>query len=130
MSKNDELGVGLLGLGVVGGGVAEVLSQKADLFARQAGCVPLLRRILVRDPAKRRSAEVPASLLTTDPRAILDDPDVRLVIEVMGGENPAVDYIREALQKGKAVVTANKEVMAKHGPELLALADKRGVDLL
>jgi len=130
VSKKDELGVGLLGLGVVGGGVAKVLGQKADLFARQAGCVPVLRRVLVRDPAKRRPTDVPVALLTADPRAVLDDPDVRLVIEVMGGETPAVDYIREALEKGKAVVTANKEVMAKHGPELLALADKRGVDLL
>ncbi|MBI4308411.1 MAG: homoserine dehydrogenase [Chloroflexi bacterium] len=130
MTKRDELGVGLLGLGVVGSGVAAVLTQKADLFARQAGCVPTLRRVLVRDPARRRSVEVPRTLLTTDPRSILDDPDIHLVIEVMGGEAPAADYIREALEKGKAVVTANKEVMAKHGPELLALGDKRGVDLL
>lgn len=126
----DAIWVGLMGLGVVGSGVAEVLMEKADLLAREAGCPLKLKKVLVRDPQKRRSWDVGAKLLTTDPRDILEDPQIDIVVEVIGGESPAVDYIREALQRGKHLVTANKEVIAKYGAELLSLAQKHRVGIL
>ncbi|MBI4282569.1 MAG: homoserine dehydrogenase [Chloroflexi bacterium] len=128
--KDGAINVGLLGLGVVGSGVAKALLQKSALITQQAGRAVRIARILVRDLDKPRPLEVPRSLLTTDVADILENPQVHLVVEVMGGEWPALDYLRRALQGGKSVVTANKEVMAKHGPELLALANKKGVHLL
>lgn len=128
--KDGSINVGLLGLGVVGSGVVKALTQKSYLIAQQIGCSVHISRILVKELDKPRAVEVSKSLMTTDPSQILDDPQVQLVVEVMGGEMPALDYLRRALQQGKSVVTANKEVMAKHGPELLELAQKNGVQIL
>ncbi len=123
----DSVGVGLLGLGVVGGGVARTLREKAETIARRVGREVELRGVLVRDPARER--ELPGLRVTTDPAAVLEDPSVQIVVEVMGGEQPAHQYIRRAIAAGKHVVTANKEVMAKHGPEIVAEAARRGVDV-
>ncbi len=128
--RRSQVGIGLMGLGVVGSGVARILTEKADIYARTVGRPLVLRRVLVRDPAKERAFDVDAGRLTTDPRAILEDPETDIVIEVIGGETPAFEYMREALTRGKFVVTANKEVMAKHGAELLSLARAHGVDIL
>ena len=130
MVERRSVKVGLLGLGVVGSGVARILAEKADRYARELGCPLELARVLVRDPTKKRAVTLDPALLTTDAAAILDDPEIDIVVEVMGGEEPAHQYIREALQAGTYVVTANKEVMAKHGSTLLALAQERGVDVL
>ena len=131
MSKERRaIGIGLLGLGVVGSGVARILHEKADVYARQIG-VPLeLRRVLVRDLKKERNFPVSPALVTTDPSEILGDPSIEMVIEVMGAEQPAYDYLRAALEAGKFVVTANKEVMAKRGGDLLRIARAHNVDLL
>ncbi|MFQ5860091.1 MAG: homoserine dehydrogenase [Dehalococcoidia bacterium] len=130
MSAPNDIAIGLMGLGVVGTGAAQALLQKAEPLAQQAGCPLSLKRILVRDLQKPRSSPVPQSLLTTNPEDLLSDPDISILVEVMGGEHPALDFIQKALEGGKSVVTANKEVMAKHGPELLALAEARQVGLL
>jgi homoserine dehydrogenase len=119
-----------MGLGVVGSGVARILQEKADVYARQIGYPLELRRVLVRDVAKQRACDISADLLTSDASALLQDPGIELIIEVIGGDQPAYAYLREALSAGKFVVTANKEVMAKHGGELLALAREHNVDLL
>ncbi|HEY7945528.1 MAG TPA: homoserine dehydrogenase, partial [Casimicrobiaceae bacterium] len=124
------IGIGLMGLGVVGSGVARILQEKADVYARQIGYPLELRRVLVRDVAKQRACGISAELLTSDASALLQDPGIELIIEVIGGDQPAYGYLREALSAGKFVVTANKEVMAKHGGELLALAREHNVDLL
>jgi homoserine dehydrogenase len=124
---SEPLRIGLLGLGVVGSAVAHALLEKRDLLARRIGSPIELTRILVRDPSKPRS--VPAGLVTIDPEAILGDPGIHLVVEVMGGEDPAHEYIVRALKAGKHVVTANKEVIAKHGPEILAIAVAHEVDI-
>lgn len=121
--------IGLLGLGVVGGRVYRLLTERETVIAQRGGRAVTVRRILVRDSAKPRAAGVERSLLTTNARDILDDPAVDVIIELIGGERPAADYIRQALQAGKHVITANKEVMAKHGPLLLALARGQGVGL-
>lgn len=128
--ERKRIRVGLMGLGVVGSGVARILTEKADRIQAHLEYPVELARVLVRDPDRERSVQVPQSLITTESRDILDDPSIDIVIEVMGGETPAHGYIQEAIRKGKHVITANKEVMAKHGPELLALANQHGVDIL
>jgi len=120
---------GFLGLGNIGGGVARLLAQMEGEIAAREGIRFHVKRVLVRDLYKRRSADVPPSLLTTDPNDILDDPDITLVVETLGGEHPAADYIRAALEKGKSVVTANKLALATHWTELLETAEKHGVGL-
>lgn len=130
MSSAPALNVGLLGLGVVGGGVAAALLDPSSDLAAKAGRPLTLKKALVRDTAKSRDTAVPAALLTANPEEILSDPAIGLVVEVIGGVDPAAQYLRAALSAGKHVVTANKEVMAKHGPELRALARQNRVQLL
>jgi homoserine dehydrogenase len=124
------IGVGLLGLGIVGAGVYEALETRAASYARRAGRSLDVRRVAVRDLDRARPVELDAAMLTTDPFAVATADDIEIVVELMGGETPAVACIRAALEAGKHVVTANKEVMAKHGPELLALAQSQSVELL
>jgi homoserine dehydrogenase len=109
--------LGMLGLGTVGTGVVRLLAQQRHLT---------LKKIAVRDGTKKRNIELPCPV-TTDASEVLDDPEIEIVVEVMGGEQPALEYMRRAIDKRKHIVTANKEVLAKHGPELFELARKRGV---
>ena len=124
------IGVGLLGLGVVGTGVYRALQERAAVYAQRSGRRLEVRRVAVRRLDRDSALPLPPALLTTDALAVATDPQIDVVVEVMGGEEPATSCIRAALNAGKSVVTANKEVMAKHGPELLALAQARGVELL
>ena len=123
------IGIGLLGLGTVGTGVAQVLATKADALAEQAGLPLTLRKVLVRDVKRRRPIEVGPDLLTSHPEEVLSHPQVEIVIELIGGEYPATEYIKQALASGKHIVTANKEVIAKHGHELFSLAKKHNTDI-
>jgi homoserine dehydrogenase len=123
----EPLRIGLLGLGVVGSAVANTLLEKGDSLARRIGRPLELTRVLIQDPDKPRP--INRELLTFDPGEVLEDPRIDLVVEFMGGENPAHEYIVRALRAGKHVVTANKEVMAKHGPEILTIAAERGVHI-
>ncbi len=120
--SGKEIGIGLLGMGTVGGGVASLLQVNEGSIRDKAGSLFNIKKVLVRDPAKTRTAELPSSHFTSDVQEILQDPEIELVVELLGGIEPARDYIKEALQKGKYVVTANKDVMAKYGTELLSLA--------
>jgi homoserine dehydrogenase len=129
MGSHSEISVVLLGLGVVGSGVAGALLDKADSFAQRAGLRLALRRVLVRDITKTRSLSLPEGLLTDDPEDALS-VDCDIVIEVMGGEQPAYEYIERSLTAGRRVVTANKEVMAKHGARLIAMAAETRGDIL
>ena len=124
-----RVNVVLLGLGVIGSGVARALQERADTYSQRIGAPLLLRRILERRLDRAQAAGVDPALLTADAQEALSG-DVDIVIELLGGEHPAYDLIKDSLTQGRYVVTANKEVMAKHGPELLALAAKNGVDLL
>ena len=120
--------VGLMGLGVIGSGVWRACEDRASLLAERVGRPLLIKKALVRDAARPRPG-VPADLLTTEPRDILADDEVEIVVEVLGGERPAYDYVKQALAAGKHVVTANKELLAKHGQELFALAQQRSLEL-
>jgi len=117
-------------MGVVGGGVAATLTRKSDQLTRMVGRPITVNGVLVRDLQRPRSADLPLDLLTVDVGDILGDPSVDIVVEVMGGQDPALDYILKAISLGKHIVTANKEVMARHGPDILTLARKKGVQVL
>ena len=127
---SSSIGIGLLGMGVVGGGVARTLSEKGNKLGRLIGAPVTLEGVLVRDPTKSRSFDPPSHLVTTTVEDILGNPQVDIVVEVMGGRDPALDYILKSISLGKHVVTANKEVMAQHGPDILTLARKKGVQVL
>lgn len=123
-----EIQVGLLGLGTVGGGVYKVLQAHAADIACKVGVPVTVKKVLVRDTSKQRRVTVPAELLTTDAADILDDPDIHIAVELLGGEQPALSYMLRAFQNGKHVVTANKDVVAKHGRELFGAAAERQRD--
>lgn len=120
--QNAATGIGLLGAGVVGSQVARVILDP------DANNQLSLNGILVRDIERQRDG-VPSELLTTDPEMVLSDDRNDIIIEVMGGEEPARSYMAAALSAGKHVVTANKEALAKHGDELTNLAVQNGVSL-
>jgi len=125
----SALNVGLIGLGTVGSQVAERMLAWQSQLSRRAGLELCLRRVLVRDLAKRRSVDLEPDVMTVDPDRLLDDPEIHVVVEVAGGDEPMRGYIERALLAGKHVVTANKVVMAKHGPDLLDLAAQKNVDV-
>lgn len=129
MSKSP-IGIGLLGMGVVGGGVASTLDQKRDQLTALIGCPLDLKGVLVRDAAKPRAQKLPHGILTTNAEDIFNNPEIDIVVELMGGQDPAFDYIRKSIDQGMHVVTANKEVMARHGPDLLLAAQDRNVQVL
>jgi homoserine dehydrogenase len=129
MTTTRPLNVGLIGLGTVGSQIAERMLTWGPQLSRRAGVELCLRKVLVRDVNKRRSIEISPDLLTSDPGEILDDPKVEVVIEVAGGDEPMRTYLERAIQGGKHVITANKVVMAKHGPELLDQAAEKNVDV-
>ncbi len=122
----QKIGIGLLGLGTVGSGVVTALSCNRQEIRGKLKAELEIRRILVRDPGKARPVEVARDLLTTDFGQIAADPSIQIVVDAMGGTDPARQYILAALAKGKHVVTANKEVVAKYGREILAEAEKHG----
>ena len=123
-----KIGLGLLGCGTVGSEVARLLSRDhADLSARSGATLELIK-VGVKDASKDRSS-IDKSLLTTDLSSIVTDPSVSIVIEVMGGIEPARSLILQALKAKKSVVTANKALLAKHGAEIFAAASANGVDL-
>ena len=129
-ARNATINIGLMGLGTVGGGVAAALAENTESIRRKTGRAVRLKRALVRDVSRPRHPSPPAGILTANPEDILSDPEVDIVVEVMGGDSPAGDYLERALASGKHVVTANKEVMSRRGPSLLELAQKNRVNLL
>jgi len=126
-----SIGIGLTGLGVVGRQVVSTLLEKADLLSEQVGCPLVLRQLKLIEPdiAQARKMGLDPKLITTDDDQFLANPEIDIVVETIGGEEPALSYLERALAGGRHVVTANKEVIAKHGVRLLALAEQHGVGL-
>ena len=114
--------VGLIGLGNVGGGVAAILTQQAELITRRLGARLALKRAARRHPERPSDAPLAATQITGDPLAVIHDPQIDIVVELMGGYEPARTYLLEALRAGKHVVTANKALLAEHGQELFEAA--------
>ena len=121
--------VGLIGFGTVGTGVVKILQENADLMTKRVGVPVALVRIADLDVTTNRGVSVPKGMLTTDVRDILDDPDIDIVVELIGGHEPAKRLILQALERKKCVVTANKALLADHGEEVFEAAFKAGVDL-
>ncbi|HBT46438.1 MAG TPA: homoserine dehydrogenase [Peptococcaceae bacterium] len=121
--------IGLLGLGTVGGGIVKLLDRNGRVIAQKLGRPIEIKRILVRDLHRPRTVKVPPEFLTTRPETILEDPAIDIIVEVMGGLEPAREYILKALRLGKSVVTANKDLLALYGKELFAAAEAGGADL-
>lgn len=125
-----ELGVALLGLGHVGAGVVKLLEDNAAAIGARLGGRLVVRAIAVREPVgKKRLVDVDPALLTADVHAAIDRPDVDIVCELMGGDGLAKDAVMAAIAAGKHVVTANKLLLARHGTEVFAAAERHGVDV-
>lgn len=120
--KKETIGVGLLGLGTVGSGVLRVFQQNGASIRQKVGSKIEIRRIAVRDRQKSRAEAVSPELLVDNVNHVLDDPQIDVVVEVMGGVEQARLAVMRALENGKYVVTANKDLMARHGAELLERA--------
>ncbi len=125
---SDVVRIGMLGCGTVGQGVVRILAESSATIDRATGTTFEIGPVLVRDAAKPR-AGVPAANLTTDPEMVLGDPDVDIIIEVMGGVEPTREWLLRALRGGTSVVTANKQLLARHAPELLAAAEEGGAEI-
>ena len=123
------MGVGLLGYGTVGSAVNRLLVENADDIERATGHRLRVVRALVRDPAKERGFDPGAGVLTTELAELRDDPEIRVIAEVMGGLEPAGSHVLELLAARMPVVTANKQLVARRGPELFEAAAAAGVQL-
>jgi homoserine dehydrogenase len=120
------IGIGLLGLGTVGSGVVRLLGDVQERLLAKTGWRAEIKRILVRDPQKERRVQVSPALLTTSAQEVLEDPEVHVVVEVIGGVCEAREYVLRALQSGRHVITANKDLIAEYGEELQEVARRHG----
>ncbi len=126
MAERESLRIGLAGLGNVGAGVYGNLQKNRDILRERTGRVLEIRRVAVRDLEKARPVAVPREQLTTRLEDLIEDPDIDLVVELIGGVERAMGFVTDALRAGKSVVTANKALLAEHGKDLFALAEETG----
>ncbi|NIK75954.1 homoserine dehydrogenase [Paenibacillus castaneae] len=122
--------VGLLGLGTVGTGVVRIVEGHQEDLASQVGSPIVIEKVLVQNKSKLRNIAIDSDKLTEDPWEIIRHPEIDVIVEVMGGVGLTKEYIMEALSLGKHVVTANKDLMALHGPEILAKAEENRCDVM
>lgn len=128
--ETPAFGIGLLGCGVVGSSTVMFLDRGRSELGSRAGRHLEVRRVAVRSLSKDRGVDLGADVVTTDPWEVVSDPEVDVVVELIGGVEPARDLILGAFKSGKHVVTANKELIANHGQEILSAAESHGVDIL
>jgi len=126
---SEPLNIGLLGLGTVGGGVFQMLQQNKAIITQKLGRPLNISRILERDMERVHQLGIDPELVTIDPEKIFNDPEIAIVVEVIGGVGIAREFILQALSRGKSVVTANKDLLALHGKELFDAARTHGTDL-
>ena len=124
-----KINIGLIGFGNVGCGVVKILQQRRALLAQKIAIEISVKKICDKDILRKREVKVDRSLLTANADEIINDPQIDIIVEVMGGINPAKEYILSALKKGKHVVSANKALLAEHGRELFAEAAERGKNI-
>ncbi len=128
MSAHKNIYIGMLGCGVVGSQVAALLEKNNAELSTRAGAKLILKKIAVRDIKAAREG-INQSLFTNDAQSVIDDAEIDIIIEVMGGIDPARELILAAIKNGKSVITANKALLASHGADLFTAADNKGVDL-
>ncbi len=126
---SSVVNVGLIGFGTVGTGLARVLKKNRSLIDERLGAKLRLKAIADKDTRTARSVRVSKRLLTTDTRAVLRDPGIHIIVELVGGFEPARSFILEAIRHGKHVVTANKALLASHGTEIFRAAERAGVEV-
>ena len=129
ISKEGIINIGLFGYGVVGTGVGRLFQTNRSVIEQRANAMIRLKSVVIKNLNKKREYLDTSTIITTDPAAILDDPEIDIVAEMIGGIEPAKEYILRAIEAGKSVVTANKELMANYGKVILEAADARGVDI-
>ncbi|MCX5712642.1 MAG: homoserine dehydrogenase [Candidatus Omnitrophica bacterium] len=117
-----KINVGLIGFGTVGSGVVKILREKKSLISSKIGLEIAIKKICDKDLSAKRNVSVDKALFTKDPGDVINDPAIDIVIELIGGINPAKEFISEAIKKGKSIVTANKALLSQHGRELFTLA--------
>ncbi len=122
-----QINVGILGLGTVGGGTVNVLARNRDLLRARTGCDIRIKHAATRTPSRAENLDISSDIVSSDINRVLDDPDIQVVAELIGGVEPAREYVLRAIANGKSVVTANKELIAKHGAEIGEAATKKGV---
>jgi homoserine dehydrogenase len=127
--KMKTINVGLIGFGTIGAGVAKILSDNQEIIQKRLGAAVRLAKIADLDIETDRGVQVEDGVLTTSVDDILDNPEIDIVIELMGGYDPARAFILKALNNGKHVVTANKALLAKHGDELFGAVDEKGLSI-
>lgn len=124
-----DINIGLLGLGTVGSGVYRILTRHHDDFRLKVGADLNIKAILEKDVSKADAVGADRSLVTNDASSIIDDPDIDIMVEVLGGVEPAKTFILQAIESGKHIVTANKELLAGYGKDIFEAADAKGVDV-
>ena len=129
ISKEGIINIGLFGYGVVGTGVGRLFQTNRSVIEQRANAMIRLKSVVIKNLNKKREYLDTSTIITTDPAAILDDPEIDIVAEMIGGIEPAKEYILRAIEAGKSVVTANKELMANYGKVILEAAGARGVDI-
>jgi len=127
--EKDTVKIGLLGMGTIGSGVVALLKLNNKRINEKIGLKLVLERVADQDPARLKSLELSQDHLTTEASLVLDDPEIDIIIELIGGVEPARNFITRALENGKYVVTANKDLMAAHGEEILALARQKNLNV-
>ncbi len=125
----ERVYIGLIGFGTVGTGVVRILQEKAKLLEERLGFSLILKRIADLDITRDRGVKVSPAILTTNVTEVIEDPEISIIVELIGGLEPARTFILQAMAKGKHVVTANKALLAVHGLEIFKAADEYGVDL-
>ena len=125
----ETIKIGILGLGTVGSGVIRILRDHAEKISNITGRRLEVKTVVVHNLKKKRSVDLTGINLTDNADDVLCDDEIQMVVEVMGTVNIAKEYIERALKAGKHVITANKDLIATHGPELISLAKEHGCDL-
>ena len=124
-----KITIGLIGFGTIGTGVVKLLQDSSEVIENRLGARLFLKKIADIDVTTPREVAVEKGLLTADAKVILDDPEISIVIELIGGYEPARSFILEAIRKRKHVVTANKALLATYGNEIFRAAEEEGVDI-
>ena len=125
----NKINVAILGFGTVGQGVVKILQKNANQWIKKCNAEIAVKKVLVKNTQKEREVKLPSEVLTTDWQEIVNDPEINVIIELMGGIEPARSYILEALKKGKHIVTANKDLLAEYGEEILSTSETADRDL-
>ena len=125
----DRINIGLIGFGTVGTGLVRILQGNGKLLEKRLGMPMVLKRIADLDISRDRGVKVNPALLTTKVSDVVNDPEISIVVELIGGLEPARTFVLQAIERGKHIVTANKALLAVHGAEIFKAADEAGVDI-